>query len=671
MGSNRWSWINHLLLSVYGAMLLGAMTCQCQQSTPDLSEASLEQLGSIKVYTASRHLQLTGDAPSSVTIITADEIQRYGYRTLADALRTVRGFDVTYDRNYSSLGVRGFARPGDYNTRILLLVNGHRLNDNVYDEAMLGTEFPLDLELIERIEVIRGPASSLYGSNALFAVINVITRSVQQLKEVELSAEAASFNTYAGRVGYGGMIRNVQFAISQSFYGSRGQNQLLFPESGLAPSQYSVALHADDDQTARSFATLSFRDFTLQGLYATREKGVPTGAYGTIFNNAGTRTTDSHAYLDLSYQHRFANSWDVLARLFYDRYSYQGTYMYVSPNDPAQVSPNLDYADGKWWGTELQASKTIFHRHRITGGGEYRDNLRQNQSNYSLNPYQLWLDDRRNSSVRALYLQDEWSISPSLTANAGLRYDYYNHLAKNLDPRAALIYSLRARTRFKFIYGEAFRTPNVYELYYSIAPNLPNPGLRPEKIHNFELVWEQGVGDRFWLSTSAFYNLMNGLITEEATDGGLIFRNLQNVRSRGLEYEMKAQLTHGLEGIASYSVQNTKDRDSQQFLSNSPRHLAKLNLSQPLLRRKLFLSFDAQYRSGLQGIDGRPIPPFTLVNGTLLGRGITRNLDLSASVYNLLDKRYFDPPSVASLDLPIPQDGRSFRVKLSWRFGEQ
>ena len=89
------------------------------------------------------------------------KFKRYGYRTLADILRSVRGFYVTNDRNYSYLGVRGFSRPGDYNARILLLVDGHRLNDNIFGAALIGTEFPLDVDLIERVEIIRGPSSSL------------------------------------------------------------------------------------------------------------------------------------------------------------------------------------------------------------------------------------------------------------------------------------------------------------------------------------------------------------------------------------------------------------------------------------------------------------------------------------------------------------------------------
>ena len=118
---------------------LGAGSDHSSQPPPDLSRLSLEELADLNidsVYGASMYLQKVTEAPSSVTIITADDIERYGYRTLADALRSVRGFYITNDRNYSYLGVRGFSRPGDYNARILLLIDGHRLNDNVFGSAL-------------------------------------------------------------------------------------------------------------------------------------------------------------------------------------------------------------------------------------------------------------------------------------------------------------------------------------------------------------------------------------------------------------------------------------------------------------------------------------------------------------------------------------------------------
>jgi len=195
---------------------------------PDLSQASLEELMNIKVITASKYQQSSQSAPSLVTVVTADEIRKYGYRTLADILRSVGGFYVTYDRNYSYVGVRGFNRPGDYNTRILLLVNGHRMNDSIYELAYVGTEFPLDVDLIDRVEVIRGPSSSLYGTNAFFAVINVLIKSGAQVNGAELSTELGSFDSYKGRVSYGKQFQRFQVLLSGSYYSSSGQN-LFFP----------------------------------------------------------------------------------------------------------------------------------------------------------------------------------------------------------------------------------------------------------------------------------------------------------------------------------------------------------------------------------------------------------------------------------------------------------
>ena len=115
----------------------------------------------------------------------------------------MRGFYVTNDRNYTYVGVRGFGRPSDYNNRVLVLVNGHRYNDNVYDQALIGNEFPIDLALVDRIEVIRGPGSALYGTSAFFAVINVVLRPGGAVGGSESSVEVGSFDTYRLRTSYG------------------------------------------------------------------------------------------------------------------------------------------------------------------------------------------------------------------------------------------------------------------------------------------------------------------------------------------------------------------------------------------------------------------------------------------------------------------------------------
>ena len=249
---------------------------------PDLQNASLEDLMEIKVYSASRYLQNREDAAGTITVVTRTEIERYGYRTLADALRSVPGLYVTYDRQYSYLGVRGFDNPGDYNTRVLLMIDGHRLNDAIFEQAMLGTEFPVDIDLVERIEVIRGPAASIYGTNALFGVINVITRSAASVGGFELSADAASFNSYRGRVSYGGTLHGIATVLSGTLYGSKGANQLFFPEYSTPANNNGVAAHVDDDHYTRpaGYYPPKVSRFSLFMAGATRD---PTGAAGFDF----------------------------------------------------------------------------------------------------------------------------------------------------------------------------------------------------------------------------------------------------------------------------------------------------------------------------------------------------------------------------------------------------
>jgi outer membrane cobalamin receptor len=186
-------------LAGLGVLLAMPPVAETQAADQDLMSMPLEDLARVQVYSASRHSEDIRKAPSSVSIITAEDIRRYGWRTLGEALRSLRGFYISDNRRYTYLGVRGFMRPGDDNPRILLLVNGHRLNDKIYDTAAIGTEFPLDLELVDHIEVVRGPGSSLYGTNAIFGVIDIITREPGQKAAVEVSGDAGSLWSRSGR----------------------------------------------------------------------------------------------------------------------------------------------------------------------------------------------------------------------------------------------------------------------------------------------------------------------------------------------------------------------------------------------------------------------------------------------------------------------------------------
>jgi len=157
------------------AFAVVALTSSAQLGkTPDLTDLSIEDLARVTLSTASRHLDDSRKAPGAITVISADDIVRYGWRTLSELMRSVTGIYTAYDRTYTYVGVRGFLQSGDYNARILLLIDGHRINENIFDSGLIGSEFALDLRLIDHVEVLRGPGSSLYGTNAELAVVNVI-----------------------------------------------------------------------------------------------------------------------------------------------------------------------------------------------------------------------------------------------------------------------------------------------------------------------------------------------------------------------------------------------------------------------------------------------------------------------------------------------------------------
>ena len=650
-------------------VLLAGANLMAQEPAKDLGEASLEELANITVYAASRHTQKITDAPSSVTVITRDEIEKYGYRTLADILRSVRGFDVTYDRTYSYLGVNGINRPETYNSRVLLLIDGHRINNNVYEQAMLGTEFPLDVNLIERVEVVRGASSSLYGTSAFFAVINVITRKRDQLKGWELAFGPASFGTYQGRASYGGNYRGIDMVFSGGFYNSQGQT-FFYPEFDTPATNNGIVRNSDNDSYQHYLATVSFRGFTLQGVYSDRNKLTPTASFGTLFNDPQTREFDSEQYLDLSYQRPMSKGWNVAARTSVGRHVYDGIYAY-SPAQPGGGNLlNYDFSRGTWSGEELKIEQSQ-ERNNLTFGTEFQENLQQDQVNYNINPFLGYISSRpSNSVVGAVYVQDEFAFTGKLSLSAGVRYDHYYTFGGTANPRLGVIYHPFSQTAFKLLYGSAFRAPSAYEMYYyGLGQYQANLHLQPETIKTYEVVMEQGLGEHFHLTANVFRNQVSKLINQELnTSGLLIFENTAGTHIDGFSAELEARFSGGLQGKASYSYSDNQNTLATKTLTSSPEHLAKLNLIVPLLQQKLFAGLDAQFNGPATTLTGASTSSFQVFNLTLLGHAMGKHLDISASVYNLLDKKYFDPAPAGLTQDQIQQDGRNFRAAIIARF---
>jgi outer membrane receptor for ferrienterochelin and colicins len=649
--------------------------------TGDLAGLSLEQLMDMNVHSvfgASKYEQRVTQAPSSISIVTAEDIRRFGYTNLADVLSGVRGLYVTNDRNYTYLGVRGFLRPGDYTTRVLVLIDGHRLNDNVYDSGAIGREAMLDVELIDRVEVIRGPSSSVYGSSAFLGVINVITKRGRDIDGAEVGFDLDTQDTYRTRATYGETFANgVDFMVSASHYSSAGWN-FYYPEFDQRSSDHrfagnnGVAAGLDDESAVKFFTSLRYGDFNASLYYSDRRKQVPTASFDNIFGDPGEKTDDSASYIELGYEHALSSTTDLKVRGFYDLFTYTGTYPndYALPGDPPDRVVFVDEMTGRWAGTEVQLTAKPNERYTFVLGSEYRINIRENQSSYDdIEPRYYYLDREDDSEVASFFAQGEARLRDDFTVTAGLRYDHYHSTFDGtVNPRLALIYNPTGTSAVKLLYGEAFRAPNPYERYYNPA-QADAPELQPETIKTYELVYERYFDSKYRLSLSGYSYDIDGLITQVEEEFDMqFFANMDDVRARGVELELEAIYQNGAILRGSWSIQRAEDVASGLELTNSPHHLAKFTGSMPLFGTPVFANLDVQYNSRSVTLTRTRSPSFVLANLTLNTHELWSGVELTAGIYNILDEDRRFPGAEEHVQETLPQEGRTYGGRFLVKF---
>ena len=644
-----------------------------QSSLPDLSLEELMRLDGGQVFGASERLQPVIEAPASVSFITAEEIARFGYRTLADILRGVRGMYVTDDRNFSFMGARGFGKPGDYNSRILLLVNGHRVNDNVFGQASIGAEFGLDPAMFERVEIIRGPASSLYGDSAFFAVVNVITRSGASFDGASIVVETGTLGTRLVRASAGRRLANgVDLALSGTYEHSDGVSRLYFPEFDTPDTNNGVAEGLDREGVKQAYGRLTFKGLDVTGAHGTRQRDVPTASADTLFNQQIWRedATDRHTLLDAQYR-RSVRDTRLTFRASYDRFSYSGTFPFVVEPDGTPTLVGIVAGLGTRWSVSGGATRVFRGRQTVRAGVEFIDNLNQNQTaRYIGDPVPVF-DLQRSSRQHAVYVQDEIRLGQSVIVNAGLRYDGYEEFVR-VSPRAALIVLPSSVQSLKYLYGSAFRAPNEYELnavYFGDRVR----SLRPESIDTHEVVWERYVNDRLRTSVSTYWYKADRLITTTLDDStllGVSFINQGQVRAKGLELEAQMRFTGESRALVSYALQSAVDQQTHLELPNSSRHVAKARISLPGPTPRSFVSVEGRYLSRRTTLAGSQVGAAATVNLHVV-QPLGRAWELFGGVRNLLDAEYSDPVSGQHRQAAIQQNGRTARIGLRWTLWAQ
>jgi iron complex outermembrane receptor protein len=346
-------------------------------------------------------------------------------------------------------------------------------------------------------------------------------------------------------------------------------------------------------------------------------------------------------------------------------------YDYSADGGPSRVL-NQDDLRADRWGVDLGAQRTVFDRHRIAFGAEFVDTWRIDIRNGDRSPRETYIDERRSAVDWGLYLQDEWSITDELSLLVGVRYDETDFGGGSTTPRAALIWTPRTDTAFKLLYGEAFRAPTAYELFYNdggLSQTAPG-SLSPETVRSLEVVAEHQIDDHWRVGASLYaadYDDLVALVGDDAADV-VVFQNFSSARSYGMELRLEARWPGGFESSLSYAVQRTEDGDRRDRLINSPLQLARLNVIAPLWRERVFLGFELQYTDDRATWDGRGADAFFLANLALLYRPRGLPIEISAGVKNVLDEKYADPVSEEIPEATVEQDGRTFFVRAWLRF---
>lgn len=651
--------------AIVGSLLAWAAAVSQAADRADLIGLSLEQLLDVPVVGASKYAQKQSEVAAAVSVLTRDEIRAFGWRTLGDALASLPGIHTTYDRQYSYLGARGFGLPGDLNTRILVTINGNRTNDVTFDQAPMGREFPLDMDLIERIEFIPGPGGAVYGQNAMFGVVNVVTRSGESLNGSQLAAAwQAPQRLGEGRASWGRKFDNgVDLLLSASVQRSRGEDRFIdFGSAGVA----GVARGQDGEHDREFFARAARGAWSVEFVDGDRRKDDPVASFRSDPLVAGQSEADRYTVAQWQYSgNRGDDRLQWHARAFAGREQFNGRLSYGSIYLLRSVSD--------WRGAEFRLLWTALSDHKLLLGAEYQDNprIRQGAVNSAapdINPVQIFGQGYR----AGLYAQHEWHISDSLSSTLGVRLDRNNITGTRASPRAALIWQADAATTLKALYGSAHRAPNAFERDYDDkVSQTANPTLRGETIHTLEVVADHRASAGLSLRAALYRWSMRHLITlgmdPDSGKSQYQSKSGDDVQAQGLELSADQTWSGGTRLRASLALQDIHRANGERLL-NAPKQLLKLNFMAPVPGSGMRLGYEWQFDSARRTLDGSSTGGYALSNLRLSGQPWAPGLTVGLSVRNLLDKRYAHPGSAANWQNSLAQDGRSLRLDMQFNF---
>ena len=685
-----------------------------------LLEFSIEELMNTKVSIATKSEKSLNDAPSIVTVISSEVIKNSGARDITDILQYVPGFEFSKPRaGYPSLGIRG-VKDLLTTARFLILKDGVPYNDIMYGSGIAYTQ-QFDVNTIERIEVIRGPGSALYGRNAFIGVINIITKSGVGKNDVDLFTSVGQFNTLDYGVTYGTKVNDFDAVIAVTKSKSDNTNSKL--NDGMGGE--GVWNLATDNLFANT--KVHYKNLTLTGMYSDIVNGMSAGPFAT----QSDKSTKMGLY-SLEYNKSMGRNLTINSKI-YGRNESQVQHIEIyTPYTLATLAyfPNGVYATPQFkaytYGTDVNLSSSFGKMlHGLVGiqadlYGIKEVELKSSYDTYEKDPSVAaltyivddstyyrgkdtqikeergWIEDDGHDYYNlAFYFQGIFTPIEKFSLTVGGRYDIDSEFGEIFNPRLGIVWNTQRQFIFKLLYGQAYRAPNSNEQYRKTGFTIGNENLKPETIKTTELSVDYNIGKNINNRVTLFYNVLNNMIYARGiTSGapGTPYSNIGENRSMGFEYEYRMILNKHFYGFFNYSYTSsindvTQNDTTETFnardiaphkvnLGANYKFLSYFNLNANLTyrgEREKYYAINRQTGDYIYDADGTKtfvsqdeIGNYFILNTKLRVKDFLSTLELSAEVYNLLDTKYYDQDTEYAHQ-PL-REGRQVIFTASYKF---
>jgi outer membrane receptor protein involved in Fe transport len=645
-----WSKKTIMRRSLYRFYLTYFCSCAAMASdNTDIYSLSIEELLNVPVSIASRSNTSLTKAPSSVTLFTRQDIERLGLNTLGDLLTTVPGFYSMMDSvegKSSHMVMRGHAQ--NYANTLLVLLNGQRINDD-YTGGLNYVIRYFSIRDASRIEVIRGPGSALYGSNAYSGVINIITDATPQVS-VSLGSLGSKALYWSDQT----TLADWQISGSLNVYQDDGEKfNDVFDPSGLQTSTTDprtveqVALSIKNDTSRIDFQYLHskrqnhylFRrlrdgvaelDLTHWTAYGSHQ--LVRDAKWSVDISAGYQSATRESLSALVTQG--APPFDAADLLFGVDFEYQSANLALDAT--YQFSDDIKINLGSLLSASELPRAFLKSNYNILGDEAYLGELVTFDADDS---QRTVLDKTRR--IQAIYAQSEWQVNTDITVTAGLRFDSYNDIDDALTPRLSLVHALNENQGYKLIYAEAYRAPSLGDLYDEESGlTVGSQTLKASELHSMEVVYYWN-SDQTSITTTLFDNHQENIVGVNNQANLNFLANIGNNKSRGIEFQLQW----------SPNSRWLFKTDITHLFKNETHLIAGAGLTpSELIVPKSYLNYEAHYASanwsiGLSGnwrseVETLSDPDPLLLINSHIGYRWSENVSWKLNIKNLADKNY-------------------------------